>query len=588
MDQLEEIKSKIDIVQFISEYLPLKKTGQNFKALCPFHTEKTPSFIVSAERQIWHCFGACSTGGDIFGFLMKIENLEFPEALRILAKKAGVVLKRYEPTETTKLKERLYEINHLASEFYHYLLLNHRSGESARQYVHSRGINPQSLMTFKLGYAPALWDGLISFLTKKGYLINDLERAGLVVRSEKGKGLYDRFRQRLIFTLKNHRGEIVGFSGRLLDPEEGEAKYINTPETPIYFKGNLLYGLDVTREIIKRQNQAIIMEGEIDVIASFQAGIQNVVAIKGSALSQGQVNLIKRYTENIALALDMDLAGDTAARRGIEIADSANLNIKVIQLHEGKDPDECIRKNPKFWFESVKQALPLYDFLITSAVARYEKTTAEGKKKIGEEVASYLVKITNEIVKNHYVKKLAGILEVSEEAILATMEKIGTGKSEGETPINTRKPKNREEILEEYLLSLILQAKDSQEVLSSSLSNLQPGDFSLSALAKIFLILSQFLKKKEKFKITHFIKSCPKELEETVDRLYLTDLGSLPDSPKFLSEIEKTTREIKKSSLKRKLREISRQIKETKEEKKVRELNQEITKSVEELKSLNH
>ncbi|MDO8515584.1 MAG: DNA primase, partial [bacterium] len=326
MDQREEIKQKIDIVQLISEYVPLKKAGRNFRACCPFHSEKTPSFMVSPERQSWHCFGSCQIGGDIFSFLMKMENMDFPEALKTLAKRAGVTLQSYHSSGDSQIKEKIYEINNLAAEFYHFILTKHEVGEVARKYLENRKITNESIDLFRLGYAPHSWDSLTKFLTKKGFTQKELEIAGLVSVSD-SKRVFDRFRGRIIFTLADHRNNVLGFAGRLLDPNAKEAKYVNTSETPVYTKGNTLYGLNVTKDEIRKSGAAIITEGEIDLIQAFQAGTKNCAAIKGSAFTQAQVNLLKRYTENILLALDADMAGDAAAHRGIQMADAAGLNI---------------------------------------------------------------------------------------------------------------------------------------------------------------------------------------------------------------------------------------------------------------------
>ena len=591
MDELEQIKSKINIVDFINEYVPLKRAGRNFRALCPFHSEKTPSFIVSPERQIWHCFGGCGDGGDIFRFLMKLENLEFPEALRILAKKAGVRLHEYTPSDTSRQKEKLCEVNHLASEFYHYLLLNHPSGRKALDYVSGRGITKKSIELFKLGWAPNLWEGVSKFLIgKKGYQMADLSQAGLVIKGE--RGYYDRFRSRLVFTLKNHRGEVVGFAGRTLDPQAKEAKYINTAETPIYIKGNVLYGLETTKEAIKKENLAIIVEGEIDLIQAYQAGTQNVVAIKGSALTEGQVNLLKRYSENIALALDTDLAGDAAAKRGIEIADQAGLNIRVIRLESGKDPDECLRHNPSEWFKALKGAVPFYDFLIDSSFERHPASTAEDKKKIGEEFLPILVMVSNEIVKAHYVKKLAQRMDLSEEVILSAMAKIGR-KEEGKLTEKGQKARvSREEALEEYLLGLVLQSPDPAKTLSDfiSLAGASEPDkyFSTPPLKRIFTSLQDFLaKEKQKFRIRDFVRGQPKELLSVIDRLYLKDWGGvLGNEDSLKQEIEKIAREMKNLALKRKLKELSEKIRGAQDEQEVKSLTQQFKKTSEELKEI--
>jgi len=272
MTDVEQIKQKIDIVSLISEYVPLKKTGANFKGLCPFHTEKTGSFIVSPERQIWHCFGSCQDGGDVFKFLMRMENLDFSESLKILAKRAGVTLTSYQPSKTTELKDRILAANHLASEFYNYVLTSLPIGEKGRDYLKNRQISDNSIKLFKIGYAPNSWDSLIKFLTKKGFNLAELESAGLVSKSNLGHA-FDRFRGRIIFTLCDQRGNVLGFAGRLLDPEAKEAKYVNTAETPVYIKGNVLYGLDITHEEIKKAGFAVGVEGEIDAIQSYQPGI---------------------------------------------------------------------------------------------------------------------------------------------------------------------------------------------------------------------------------------------------------------------------------------------------------------------------
>lgn len=592
MDELEQIKAKINIVDFVNEYVPLKKAGRNFKAPCPFHSEKTPSFIVSPERQIWHCFGACGEGGDIFRFLMKWENLEFPEALRILAKRAGVRLREYTSSDSSRQREKLYEVNHLASEFYHYLLLNHPSGKRALDYILGRGITKKSIELFRLGWAPNLWEGLSKFLIqKKRYKISDLDQAGLLVKGE--RGYYDRFRGRLMFALKNHRGEVVGFAGRTLDPQVKEAKYINTTETPVYTKGNVLYGLDLTREAIKKENLAIIVEGEIDLIQAYQAGSQNVAAIKGSALTEGQVSLLKRYTENIALALDADIAGDAASRRGIEIADQSGLNIRVIQLEKGKDPDECLRQDPAAWFRALKKAIPFYDFLIDSSIGRHGRETAEGKKKVGGEILPILAQISNEIVKAHYVKKLAQELEIAEEVILSAMAKVG--KKEEVRPAEKGKAQktSREEVLEEYLLSLILQSSDPAQTMENFFSLAGDPDparyFLTPVLKKIFTSLLEFLRsRKEKFQISDFVRNQPPELVALIDRLYLQDWPRfLGDEEKMKNEMGKIVKEVKFLALKREMKILSEQIKKAQNEEEVKKLSQQFNKTSQILKSLN-
>lgn len=571
MTDLEQIKQKIDIVSFISESVPLKKTGANFKGLCPFHTEKTPSFIVSPERQIWHCFGGCQDGGDIFKFLMKMENLEFPEALKILAQRAGVTLTSYQPTEQSRLRERIYQANHLASEFYNYLLVSHPLGQKGREYLTNRRITNNSITLFRLGYAPNSWDSLSKFLTKKGFSPKELDAAGLVSKSGIGR-YFDRFRGRLIFPLFNHRGEVSGFAGRLLDEEvyperERGAKYINTAETAVYVKGEILYGLNITKEEIKKGGFAVVVEGEIDAISSYQAGIRKVVAIKGSALTAGQITLLKRYTENIYLSLDADFAGDAAVHRGIEMADRAGLNIKVATFTGGKDPDELIKNlGPGAFRKAVEKAVPFYDFIIDSAVTKHDPAKPEEAKKIVMETAPFLEPIDNLVVKNHYLKKLAAKLDIEQEVLETQLareyKKIFIPRS---LAINDQPPasiRSRSELLEEYLLSLLLQSPRPSDYLLLISHRLNSEDFTTPSLAQIYqLLVSNPVE--AGFNIKIFVPLVPLELLPTVDRLYLRENHLDPQKDSLiLEEIQKIAWEIKELGLRQKLKTASGQIRQ--------------------------
>lgn len=593
-DQLDEIKQKIDLVSYIAETIPLKKAGRNFKGLCPFHGEKTPSFVVSPERQIWHCFG-CQKGGDVFAFLMQMDNLEFPEALEILAKRAGVKLVRnFQVSENGKLKDKIYQINHLASEFYHYLLLNHQSGKQALDYILGRGVSRKSLETFSLGWAPNMWDGLMKFLTKKGYTIGEMEQAGLIIRKTRhpefssgskilkqvqydNDQFYDRFRARLMFTLRDQRSNAVGFSGRILEANPDQAKYINTSETPVYIKGNVLYGLDVTKEAIKKEDAAIVVEGELDLISSFQAGVSNVVAIKGSALTEGQVQLLKRYTQNLILALDMDSAGLAASRRGIEIADNAGFSIKVVKLAEGKDPDECARLNPAAWKKAVKEALPVFDYFLDVSLNHFDSKTAEGKKKISDDVLPILTKIQNPIVQAHYLNQLAKVLAVSEEAISKTMQKFVKSEKTGivsEDNFSGQALKNLPERLEEHLLALFLQRDDQNQL--PLILEMQKFVIGI-AVQKILKLLE-----------AGSIKDFPAELLSVADQAYLEDLSEiLEDSSLYERELEKTIFTIKKNFYQKKIQELAQKMKEAKTEDEEKNLSLAYRDVSEELKKYN-
>ncbi|HUS60278.1 MAG TPA: DNA primase [Nevskiaceae bacterium] len=566
-DELEEIKRKIDIVELISEFVPLKKVGRNFKALCPFHSEKTPSFIVSPERQIWHCFGSCGEGGDIFGFLMKMEGVEFGEALRILAKRAGVRLARYQPSQSERQKQELYEINHLSSEYYHYVLLNHPAGKEALAYIQGRGISKDSLEKFKIGFAPNMWEGLQKFLVgKKNYSVQNLEKAGLVIKGR--RGFYDRFRARVVFPLKDHRGNICGFAGRVIVPEVKEAKYINTPETLAYHKSNLLYGLGETSQEIKKKNEAVLVEGELDAISSYQAGVKNVAAIKGSALTLNQVQLLGRFTKNITFALDADIAGNQAARRGIEIADAAGLAIKVVAIKGGKDPDEVAQKKPELWQELVAKAVPVYDYLLDSAFARFGSSTAEGKRKIGQETIPVLAKITDKIVQSHYLLVLTERLGVREEAVLAEIEKL-VKKEKGDILTGIKaavEEKSRREILEEHLLGLCFQSENWAFLRKRKIYSL----IKTPRFARILETLGQYLKRFKGLKSERLAKMLAPELLASFNRLYFLDLSDLvKDEMKFERELVKAVQQLEMLNLKEKLEEIAAKIKTLEEKSKL-------------------
>lgn len=557
MSDIEEIKSRLNIVDIVGAKVQLKKTGRNFKGLCPFHSEKTPSFIVSPDRQTFHCFG-CHKGGSVFDFVMEYNHIDFVEALEDLADKAGVKLThKHGDTPQEKLKQKMYEVNHLASEFYHYLLTKHALGESAREYLKNRGVTEKSIKTFSLGYSPNSWDGLLKFLRKKGYDEQLLETAGLVI---KRNGYYDRFRGRIMFTLKDHRGQVVGFAGRVLDPKAKEAKYINTSETPVYMKSNVLYGLDVTKGNIQKANDAVVMEGELDVISSFQEGVSNVVAIKGSALTEGHVNLLKRFTERVTFALDSDMAGDAAARRGIEIADKAGLDMKVVILPSGKDPDDAVRENPAVFKKAIDDAIPIYDYFIRSVVKRLDVTTAFGKKKASEELLPILAKIENSIVQGHYVKQFAKAINTSEQTVTEALRSMrrpagNTKVKEAATP--STKPRFRLETLELYALALLLQGR-TVDLFEEFTEHIHEADIEHPAIAKIVNHLAAFLSDHPIFLIKDFADSLPEELLPTLDEAFLWDVSSsLENEDLFVREWDKTLNELERTRIKRQITVLS-------------------------------
>ncbi|NQT49723.1 DNA primase [Candidatus Kuenenbacteria bacterium] len=412
MDSVDEIKQKLDIVTVVGEYVQLKKAGANFKGACPFHNEKSPSFFVTPDRQIFHCFG-CSEGGDMFTFIQKIEGVEFPEALRILAKKAGVELKSFDP-RTTSLKNKLQDVCSAAASFWHGNLTK-SIGKKANDYIKQRGLNTDTVEKFKIGYAPDSWDLTMKHLLGEKFTETEIFQAGLTIKNDKG-GYYDRFRDRLIFPIQDLHGNMVGFTGRALKSDE-PAKYINTPESLIYHKSKVLYGLDKAKKSIRQISYAVVVEGNMDVIACHQAGYENVVACSGTALTLDQIQLIKRYTPNVALCFDQDEAGQLAAQRSIDLLFSQEMNVKIVNVITGKDPDECIKNNPKDWEESLRKSKSAMQFYFDKYLTEEALQDINKKKVAAKNILQEISKIKDKIEKDHWIKKSAETLGVKENLL---------------------------------------------------------------------------------------------------------------------------------------------------------------------------
>lgn len=424
MTPAEDIKTRLDVVDVIGDYLPLKPAGSGaFKTLCPFHGERTPSFHISRPRQSWHCFG-CDIGGDIFSFVMKMEGMEFPEALEFLAQKAGVTLPKFDG-EKVGLRKRLYEVNDLATRFFRSALLNVPQAEHARAYVARRGLDDLTADLFRIGYAPDGWTNLTDALKSKGVTDDELLQAGLVSRRERGSGVYDRFRDRVMFPIMDVHGNVVGFTGRILSDDKTQAKYVNTPETMVYKKSAVLYGLDKAKGEIRRQDLAVIVEGNMDVVSSHQFAILNVVAASGTALTADQLALIKRFTNNLAIAFDQDAAGKAATIRGLDLARAQDFSIKIISLppEAGKDPDDAVRKDPELWRQAITSAVTIMEWIYRQAFRGRSLEKPEEKKIIAQEVLPEIRRIADPVERDHWIKRLAGDLGVGEEALREALRK---------------------------------------------------------------------------------------------------------------------------------------------------------------------
>jgi DNA primase len=426
-DLLEEIRNRCDIVDIISEYVHLKPAGKGFKGLCPFHGEKTPSFMVSPEKQLFHCFG-CGEGGNVFNFLMKYEKISFFEAVKMLAKKSGVSLPVDEEKENflNRQKERLYKLNNLAANYYRECLFKTNQGKKIINYLKKRGINDTSVEKYRLGYAPPGWDALTNFLKKKGYSYEELIKARIINKSKIEGKYIDYFRDRIIFPIFSLSGRVIGFGGRVFD--DSLPKYINSPETLVYNKGSNLYSLNFAKEDIRKKDYLIIVEGYTDVLITQQYEFNNVAASLGTALTTRQIDLIKRFTDMVLIAYDADSAGNMATLRSLDLLVKAGLEVKVIDLPQGYDPADFLIKKGRTPFQNlIDRSLSLIDYKLKLLYSKYSIKTIEGKVKIIKGIIPTLSVIGNEVELRAQTKKISEELKLSEEAILIELKRYKRG-----------------------------------------------------------------------------------------------------------------------------------------------------------------
>lgn len=453
---IEEIKQRLDIAEVVGFYLKLQKAGSNLRGLCPFHSEKKPSFFVSPKLQIFKCFG-CGVSGDIFKFVMLIEGVEFGDALRILAPKAGVELMRFD-SETQTARKRVYEICELATRFFEKQLSSHM-GEMVRKYLAKRKIGDDSIRKWRIGWSPDTKNALLNFLCSRGYKSEEIKNAGLAFQRENGEYI-DFFRGRIIFPIFDLNSNPIGFSGRVFGKDE-EPKYINSPSTILYDKGRILYGLNFARNEIRKKDFAILVEGYTDVILAHQEGYENTISLSGTSLTQPQLEILKRYSPNLYLCFDADFAGDIAIKRSIDLGRLSGFEIKICALPEEKDPADILSENPSQFQEIIEGAVPIVEFYFQKALSRFDKNSLEGKKQIVQVLLPEIKRIQNEVEKGYWLSQLSKELDVKEEDLRAQLEKtrieeeeLGLEREEPMVPI----AKSKKEILEERLLTLILRA----------------------------------------------------------------------------------------------------------------------------------
>ncbi len=468
MSQIRDLKENADIVAVIGERLNLQRSGTYFRGLCPFHSERSPSFFVSPTMQRYKCFG-CGETGDVYTFLEKYDGMSFYEALKYLADEQGVQLESFHKTSDDSERDELLAVLSLAKEYYHFLLTEHKAGEPGRVVLKERGISKDSIKLFQLGYSLPAWDGLLTYLHgKKKYSLELLESAGLILKGNNGR-YYDRFRGRIMFPLRNHRGQIVGFSGRVLEKDTKEAKYINSPETSVYHKSKMLFGLSELYQQIRKAGQIVIVEGEFDVISSAQAHVDTVAAIKGSALTAEHAKLLGRTVQTVLLALDTDAAGVEATKKAIVTLRETALDLKVVVLPSGKDPDDLARKDPKLWRDSVDSAIPAVEFVILATFKQFDQKTGDGKRKIMAELAPLLSGIPHAVEQEHYIRVVAERLGAKQENVRADMEKFKYGKQlrraaadpevkEKQKPVKL----TRRQVLEQLCVFLLVQLSGTE------------------------------------------------------------------------------------------------------------------------------
>ncbi len=530
MTAIDEIKSRIDIVDLVGETVQLRRSGKNYTGFCPFHPNtRTPAFAVFSDSGTWRCFGQCNEGGDIFKYVMKKEGWDFPEALQYLAERAGVELKPPSPEEQVAAEEHdaLRNLLEEAVTFYRHQLVNTPPGKTALNYLHQeRGLKDETIETFGLGYAPDAWEALLSHFRSKGVSEADLLAAGLVTQREGGSGAYDRFRNRIMFPIRDARGRMAGFGARIRDPKD-VPKFLNSPQTPVFDKGRLLYGLDLAKKAIRQDDQAVIVEGYLDVIGLHQAGFGNAVSPMGTALTEDQLYLLKRYSKRIVLALDPDAAGDQATLRGLQVARQAmdheqdyvfdargllrnerrlNADIRVTTLPEGMDPDEVVARDPQEWVQIVGKAKPVVIHVMESLAARRNLEDPKVKSEIAAQVMPLIADVQDRVEREAYRQRLARLLRVNEHALAESLPPARTKKSARGTHEIPPAPSGKAEpviqlessnySLEAYCLGVMLRMPDllnqvNRLLQESGLKRLAPDDFQHIQHQEILQLLQQ-------------------------------------------------------------------------------------------------
>ncbi|MBI4670929.1 MAG: DNA primase [Chloroflexi bacterium] len=556
MSVVDEIKQKVDIVDLVSQTVKLRRSGRTYSGFCPFHQNtRTPAFYVFPETQTWHCFGACGMGGDIFTFTMKKENVDFGEALRMLAERAGVMLHR-DPQEASNVK-RLVEINQAAAAFFHYQLKHHAEAEGVRAYLEKRRIDASSVETFQIGYALNSYNALLEHLRAKGFSAPDIESAGLIVASEDGR-VWDRFRGRLMFSIRNRRGEMIAFGGRALADAQ-QPKYLNSSDSPVFSKSDTLYGLDLAKDAIRAENLAIIVEGYTDVVIAHQTGFKNVVASLGTALTEKQLAQLSRLTKRYALALDADEAGAAATERGLNLARQAlsyknapvpvgpglivfkerlDAELLILEMPLGRDPDEVILEDPETWRGLVAKAKPLLDYYLDLQTRDLDLNTAQGKSEYAKRLLPVIAQVKDGVQRAHYAQELARRMRSDERVVLDQLQTF----EKGDAPLRVNKiakelpTKPQAARYDEYLIALALHAPD----LITRVEFVTGEDFEDPLLRQVWETLLRYNKTAVSFDADALMAQLGDETRATGERLREASKGIQFESGETARELEAT------------------------------------------------
>ena len=598
MSQVDEIKSRIDIVELVSETVKLRRTGKNYSGLCPFHSEKTPSFIVSPDRQTWHCFGQCSEGGDVIKFVMKKEGWDFREALQHLAVKAGITLEAFTPQqqEEKDAHARLRTLLEDAAVFYRHQLLQGEAGKQALAYlVDKRKLTPRTIETFGMGYAPQGWDNILKHLAGKGFTEQEMQDSGMVsVRTEdrhtggqERSRVFDRFRHRIMIPIRDEQGRMAGFGARILDPEDFP-KFLNSPETPLFSKGRLLYGLERARKPIRTEDQAVIVEGYLDVIALHQAGFENVVSPMGTALTEDQLRLLKRFSRRIVLALDPDAAGQKAVLSGLEAArqsldhaselrfDARGLlrnearlqaDLRVASMPDELDPDEIVQRDPQQWKDLIRDASPIVIHVMNTLAIGRDLDDARVKTEIAAQVMPLIEDLPDQVLREDYRQKLERFLKLRETTLVGYQGRgqkprrsrplAETGEAAPGTEPKPVVPASRVATtlkIEAHVLSLLFRRPDllfrlDRALKESSLPHLADDDFSQTDHQLIFRLISQSIEQDASEPDRYLVEHLPESLASVAGNLLAGAVKLDPVDDRLLEDMFRGTLKIRRTLL---------------------------------------